>query len=326
MTKEIKSERQNMKLVLIEDSTSDARIIYELLEDNKSVDYTISWHTALAAGLNYLKTADCDIILTDMHLPDAAGLHIVEMIYHLYPHIPIIALSGKNDYDVEQQSISLGAQDFLPKEGLDSKLLIRTIKYAIDRCLKENEIRKSRESLYQIVEHNRDAIIIVDIQGVIHLFNPAAEILFGRTAAEMIGTEFGYVVSGDKSSEIEIVHLKSRNVRTGELRCSSLIWDSKDAFLVSIRDVSERVEAMNLLKQSNQEMRGTLKDGKAIPICASCKKIRDKENRWHPMEEHFIDHFGMQFSHGMCPDCMQKWYPDYMAEKEAKDKAEKNSS
>ena len=319
MTDEIKSERQNIKILLIEDSASDARITYELLEDNKSVDYTINWQTTLAAGLDYLKTADCEIILTDMHLPDAAGLHIVEMIYHLYPHIPIIALSGKNDIDVEQQSISLGAQDFLPKDILDSKLLTRTINYAIDRCRKENELIKSRESLLQIVENNRDAIIIVDTQGVIKLFNPAAERLSGRAATDMIGTEFGYVVSVDDTTEIAVVHLRSRNVRIGEMRSSSIIWDSQDAFLVSIRDVTERVEAMNLLKQSNEEMIGTLKDGKALPICASCKKIRDKKDVWHPMEEYFMDHFDMVFSHGMCPDCMKKWYPDYVAEKEVKE-------
>ncbi|MBU0710603.1 response regulator [bacterium] len=151
MTKEIKSERQNIKIVLIEDSTSDARIIYELLEDNKSVDYTIKWHTTLAAGLDHLKTSECDIIFSDMHLPDAAGLHIVEMIYHSHPNIPIIALSRIYDKDTEWQSKNLGAQDFLLKDGLDGILLTKVIKYAIDRCRREYELRKSRESLQKIV-------------------------------------------------------------------------------------------------------------------------------------------------------------------------------
>ena len=311
--------KHKINVVLIEDSASDARIIYELLEDGQNIDYAISWHTTLAAGLDYLKTGDCEIVLTDMHLPDASGSIIFEMIHKIHPNLPIIALSGIADRDTEQETINLGAQDFLPKDGFHSKLLIRTIKYAIDRCRKERELVKSRESLSQVVKNNRDAIIIVDKQGVIELFNPAAELLFGRTATEMIGTEFGFVVSDGISTEIEIVHLKDRIARIGEMRSSSLIWNGQDAFLVSIRDITERVEAMNLLKLSNQEMRDTVKNGKALPICASCKKIRDKKDVWHPIEEYFMDHYDMVFSHGMCPDCMKKWYPDYVAEKEAKE-------
>jgi CheY-like chemotaxis protein len=42
-----------------------------------------------------------------------------------------------------------------------------------------------------------------------------------------------------------------------------------------------------------------------IPICASCKKIRDKQNQWHPPEEFFMERLRLQFTHGMCPDCAQ---------------------
>ncbi|GAB4547249.1 MAG: hypothetical protein Kow0063_41880 [Anaerolineae bacterium] len=48
-----------------------------------------------------------------------------------------------------------------------------------------------------------------------------------------------------------------------------------------------------------------------LPICASCKKIRDDEGYWHSVEVYIRDHSEADFSHGICPDCMQKLYPDY---------------
>lgn len=48
-----------------------------------------------------------------------------------------------------------------------------------------------------------------------------------------------------------------------------------------------------------------------VPICANCKSIRDKENNWHPIEYYLIQHPEAQFSHGICPKCAKKLYPDF---------------
>ena len=48
-----------------------------------------------------------------------------------------------------------------------------------------------------------------------------------------------------------------------------------------------------------------------LPICASCKKIRDDQGYWNQIEEYISDHSEAQFSHGICPDCMRSLYPEY---------------
>ena len=48
-----------------------------------------------------------------------------------------------------------------------------------------------------------------------------------------------------------------------------------------------------------------------LPICASCKKIRDDEGLWKQVEEYISVHSEAQFSHGICPDCRKKLYPKY---------------
>jgi len=54
---------------------------------------------------------------------------------------------------------------------------------------------------------------------------------------------------------------------------------------------------------------GTLRG--ILPICASCKKIRDDKGYWNQIEAYIRDHSDVEFSHGICPDCMKRLYPQY---------------
>jgi len=47
-----------------------------------------------------------------------------------------------------------------------------------------------------------------------------------------------------------------------------------------------------------------------VPICSNCKAIRDQKGQWQPIEHYLIKHPEADFSHGMCPNCMKKLYPD----------------
>jgi hypothetical protein len=65
------------------------------------------------------------------------------------------------------------------------------------------------------------------------------------------------------------------------------------------------------LRHSRQEIR---KLSSLLPICASCKKIRDDQGRWHPLETYISGHSDTDFSHGICPDCARKIYPEFAEE------------
>ena len=51
-----------------------------------------------------------------------------------------------------------------------------------------------------------------------------------------------------------------------------------------------------------------------LPICASCKKIRDDKGYWNQIESYIHDHSEAEFSHGICPDCFKRLYPDLYEE------------
>jgi signal-transduction protein with cAMP-binding, CBS, and nucleotidyltransferase domain len=50
--------------------------------------------------------------------------------------------------------------------------------------------------------------------------------------------------------------------------------------------------------------------GGFIPICSSCKKIRDSNGSWHSIERYLMNHTAHEFSHGICPDCREELYPE----------------
>jgi hypothetical protein len=87
----------------------------------------------------------------------------------------------------------------------------------------------------------------------------------------------------------------------------------------SVRRWKQVRYANNLLLQLNKNLQNAFTEIKQlkgiIPICAECKKIRDDEGFWHQVESYVRDHSEAEFSHGICPECMKKLYPEY-AEKE----------
>ena len=61
-----------------------------------------------------------------------------------------------------------------------------------------------------------------------------------------------------------------------------------------------------------------------LPICSSCKKIRDDKGYWNQIEKYLHEHSNIDFTHGICPDCMKKLYPEFSDQfdpTEKKDKA-----
>jgi PAS domain S-box-containing protein len=78
-------------------------------------------------------------------------------------------------------------------------------------------------------------------------------------------------------------------------------------FIGSCIDVTERVEAQTQLKAAQEREIKTLRG--LLPICSGCKKIRDKKDYWQEVEVYVMDHSDASFTHGLCPDCVEKYYP-----------------
>ncbi len=133
---------QRIRLLLIEDNPDDATFIEEVLKLQDS--YTtvdIARVNKLHDGLAWLGKASFDVILLDLSLPDACSTDSVTRVLTQCPHVPIIVLTGLDDRDTALDALKKGAQDYLIKDSISGDLLIRAIRYAVERRKAESRAR-----------------------------------------------------------------------------------------------------------------------------------------------------------------------------------------
>jgi len=123
-----------MKILMIEDSNFDARVIKDMLSYSKnSEEFKLTWAKSLKEGKNLLRENHYDVILLDLTLPDSNGLDTLKSTYNDFPEYPIIVLTGINDDSISKRAVKEGSQDFLVKGQFTVDLLLRSIHYSIER-------------------------------------------------------------------------------------------------------------------------------------------------------------------------------------------------
>jgi len=121
-----------------------------------------------------------------------------------------------------------------------------------------------------------------------------------------------------QSSRAEHVHYDKDNNRIVVAVTAYPIRDASGEitkFVHVSKDISERKRAEEERERLVVELRQALREVKTLsgllPICASCKKIRDDQGYWNQIESYIKDHSEAEFSHGICPDCFRQLYPEY---------------
>jgi signal transduction histidine kinase len=117
---------------------------------------------------------------------------------------------------------------------------------------KRNVRRSDQDRLRSIVQRMPDGIVIVGLDGAIRFANPAAENLFGRPVAQLIGADWGSPASAGDSTEIELVRPRGSSV-TVEIRVVETEWENERVRLISLRDVTDRKRAEERAAQLERE-------------------------------------------------------------------------
>lgn len=130
-----------VRLLLIEDNPGDARLIGEMIGDAEKESFLLENAARLADGLEVLGRGGTDLVLLDLSLPDSRGLDTLARVRACAPGIPVVVLTGWNDWDIAVRALREGAQDYLVKGEFDGILLVRSMRYAIERKRAEEEIR-----------------------------------------------------------------------------------------------------------------------------------------------------------------------------------------
>ncbi|MGH9812699.1 MAG: PAS domain S-box protein, partial [Candidatus Acidiferrales bacterium] len=202
-----------------------------------------------------------------------------------------------------------------------------------ERKQAERELAERTAFLHALIDNNPLAIVSIDPEERVQDCNPAFENLFGYRLEEMKGEAIDdFVAPGDLAAEalqltrqavrgeaghaVAHRHRKDGSVINVEVHGVPLVVNGKLVGGFALyQDITERRRAEEEREKLVVELQEALANIKTLsgllPICASCKKIRDDGGYWSQIESYISAHSQAQFSHGICPDCARQLYPEH---------------
>ena len=211
---------------------------------------------------------------------------------------------------------------------------------ATDHKNSEFESKPTADALsivYDAIDSTVGGVIITDAQSNITYVNPSFFRMFGyANKSEVLGMNAALLFPGeeirhfsdvqavidvsDGNTEEFTVQTKDGGVCFVEVS-SSIVRNTAgkiEGRMASFVDITRRKQLEQEQKNLIQKLQDALDKIKTlrglIPICAACKNIRDDRGFWHQVEEYISQHSEAKFSHGVCPDCMKKLYPEVQLE------------
>lgn len=219
---------------------------------------------------------------------------------------------------------------------------------AISNVMNAEALRKSEKYVRDITSALGEGVYVMNVHGSITFMNPEAERLLGWSETELLGRNAHGLVHNRREdgrhlpleecnmrqvietgqsfhSTQEVFVRKDGTVFPISVLTTPLVEEGKIvASVTAFRDISERKQIEQEREQLIFDLQKAMAEIKTlhgiIPICASCKKIRDEEGAWHQMEAYISAHTDALFSHGICKECTKELYPEYY---EAMTKGEK---
>jgi len=285
--------KKTVTVLLIENNQLDARVIQEMLAQEKSIQFELESVDCLSRGLKRLKKGGIDVVFLDLCLPENKGLNIFSKVHTQAPQVAIVVQTALTDESTAVKALQKGAQDYLIKDSLNSDLLVRSFRYSIERKHTENALRDSEKKFRKISENILEWIWEIDTTGKYTYSSSVVNKIVGYKSKEIIKKHFYDLFHPDELEEMKKEAFKvlskkksfkgfiSRNIhKNGKIVWLSTrgwpILDEKGSLTgfrgVSI-DITKRKQLEEKIRQSDKKLQRTLKG--IIRIIALTIKTRD---------------------------------------------------
>lgn len=196
--------------------------------------------------------------------------------------------------------------------------------------LAEAAFRESEEHYQNLFKNNHSIMLLIDPENAsIVDANPAAIAYYGWNLKELTAkkiTDINVLTKDQVFQEMQRAKMEQRRhfffkhcLSNGDLRdvevfSGPIVFQKKSLLFSIIHDITDRIRAEQEREKLINELQEALKEIKTlrgiIPICSNCKNIRNDEGAWDRLEKYISEKSNAEFSHGICPDCVKKLYPD----------------
>lgn len=194
-------QHPTIQALLIEDNAVFAQYLRKVLSPprKRTVNVDVTHVASLGAGkAALLANGSFDVILADLTLPDAQGLHTIEQLLQTAPDKPVVVLTGLDDEEMALDAIRLGAQDYLVKTRVSREELFRVIRYAVERKRASTALRESEARNQALLNAMPDWVLHVQRDGLCldchtrnnHILGLTHETLAGKKLTDTLPPAF----------------------------------------------------------------------------------------------------------------------------------------
>jgi diguanylate cyclase (GGDEF)-like protein/PAS domain S-box-containing protein len=233
------SKKSIKMLLIVEDNPGDARLLREMFNEQGSDKTELTHAECMSEAEKHLSEREFDIILLDLGLPDAEGLGAVRRAHAAAPRVPLVVLTCLDDESLAAEALQEGAQDYLIKGQIDTRGLLRSLRYAMERKAIEEALFVEKERAQVTLNSIGDGVACTDISGNITFLNLVAEKMTGSSREEAAGRPMAEVLRivdatsrETISNPMELAVAKNRTVHL-PLNCVLL---RRDGFEIPIED------------------------------------------------------------------------------------------
>lgn len=144
---------QVIYVLLVEDNVDYSALLRRRLmgslNQSNGPTFVVAQAGLLQEAIDYATTQPIDVVVIDLHLPDASGLETLIRAQETMPGVATIVLTGRDDELIADQALQLGAHDYLVKGNFNTEVLVRAIRYALDRKQREQALSEVTKQLDQ---------------------------------------------------------------------------------------------------------------------------------------------------------------------------------
>ena len=219
------------KVLLVEDNPGDARLLREMLNGDGSPEVNLAYVSFMSEAEKYLAGHTVDLILLDLGLPDAQGLAAIRRARIAAPDIPLVVLTGMDDEALAAQSLQEGAQDYLIKGQIETRGMLRALRYATER----KRLERLKDEFVSTVSH--------ELRTPLTSITGSLGLLMGKATG---------ILSAPAARLIEIAHNNSQRL----VRLVNDILDMEKLESGHAAFDFKRVEVRSLIEQTVESIRG----------------------------------------------------------------------
>ncbi len=265
---------KSARVLVVEDNLADVRLLQEALYDVNAQHVKLIPAQTLQSAIDLLDKEVFDAALVDLSLPDSDGLQSVARVQSRAPKLPILVLTGLDDSELAAQAVREGAQDYLVKGQVDGPLLLRAIRYAVERMRSLQALTASERQFRSLIENALDIITVIDSQFHVKYASPSTERVLGYGLGELERRDFRELLHPDdiapamkafQSPSSAVVSLEFRvRHKEGywcflEAMARNMVDDPVIAgIVINSRDITERKHDEERLHELNERLRAVI--------------------------------------------------------------------